>query len=282
MPKTIETIEIRHSHTHAVLFEHTCPVNTIRKTLELAVKDRIDLSHADLSRTSLYGADLDKIYAPYANFKFANLGAASICDAELSGADLCGAYMEFAELRRCNLKRVDLRLCDLKSTDFDQSKMLFANLNYAEFQDTSFHRACLIGANMRGINFCGVNLSGADLTDAVMDGAYMLHANIKDAIFQQTNRHHYAKDIAVNYRKTHFEIDGFEYQTEIICDQNSMVQSIVHECWYAGNRVQVMPVEFERQNIYKFLKREEFETFVQSVECFVGAIAAKNKQAETE
>jgi len=56
-----------------LLFEYECEENTIRKTVEEAVKRSANLSYADLS---------------YANLRYANLSSADLSSADLSSADL--------------------------------------------------------------------------------------------------------------------------------------------------------------------------------------------------
>ncbi len=69
-------IDIKHKTTSAVLFSATLDNNTVKKTLEIAVKEG-----ANLSGASLY----------YANLAYANLSGAKLTGAKLSGANLTGA-----------------------------------------------------------------------------------------------------------------------------------------------------------------------------------------------
>ena len=75
-------IQIKSRLTATVLFEHDCEGNSVRLTLELAIK-----SGADLSDASLSGADLSG----------ANLSGANLSRADLSGADLSGANLKNKE-----------------------------------------------------------------------------------------------------------------------------------------------------------------------------------------
>ena len=65
-------IQIRPQVDDTVLFEHSCENNSMRLTMELALKSGANLSGADLSYTSLFGANLSR-------------------------ADLSGAYLENSE-----------------------------------------------------------------------------------------------------------------------------------------------------------------------------------------
>ena len=65
--------EIKNRWTGSVLFEYEKEDNTLKDTVEQAVRARADLSEADLSRADLSRADLSR--------------------ADLSGANLLGAYI---------------------------------------------------------------------------------------------------------------------------------------------------------------------------------------------
>ena len=81
-------IEIKHWITGAVLFELEKEGNTIKKTVEQAVKEKAYLGGADLRGADLGGADLGG----------ADLGGAYLGGAYLRGADLGGAYLGGAYL----------------------------------------------------------------------------------------------------------------------------------------------------------------------------------------
>ena len=110
-------IQIKSRFTAAVLFEHDCENNSIRLTLELAIKSRADLSRADLSdaylsRANLSGANLSDAYLSGANLSGANLSRANLSDAYLSGANLSGA-----DLSRANLSDAYLSGANLKNKE---------------------------------------------------------------------------------------------------------------------------------------------------------------------
>jgi hypothetical protein len=67
-----------------VIFEYECKNNTIKKTVEKAVFDKISLGSADLRS---------------ANLSSANLRSADLRSADLSSADLCSANLSSANLR---------------------------------------------------------------------------------------------------------------------------------------------------------------------------------------
>ena len=104
-------IEIKCKYTDNVLFDYNCKDNTIKKTVENAVNESVNLQGADLRGVNLQGADLQ-------------------------GAYLQGAYLRSAYLRGAYLRSADLRgayLQDLKSVSISDhyllSQILFNNAN---------------------------------------------------------------------------------------------------------------------------------------------------------
>jgi len=100
-------IQIKYRFTAAVLFEHDTENNSIRLTLELAIKSGADLSGANLRGANLRGANLSG----------ADLRGADLSGADLRGADLRGANLSGADLRGADLIRADLSGAYLKNKE---------------------------------------------------------------------------------------------------------------------------------------------------------------------
>ena len=81
----------------SVLFSYESENNTIKKTVEEAIKQRANLSRANLLGADLLGADLLG-----ANLSGADLLGANLSGADLLGANLSGAYLSGADLRQAN------------------------------------------------------------------------------------------------------------------------------------------------------------------------------------
>ena len=96
-------IQIKSRFTAAVLFEHDCENNSIRITLELAIKSRANLIGANLIGANLIDANLSGADLSGAYLIGANLIGANLIDANLSGADLSGAYLSGANLSGADL-----------------------------------------------------------------------------------------------------------------------------------------------------------------------------------
>ena len=81
-------IEIKHRYNDSILFAHDCEENSLKITLQMALK----------ASANLYGADLGG-----ANLRGANLYGADLRGADLGGADLGGANLYSANLYGANL-----------------------------------------------------------------------------------------------------------------------------------------------------------------------------------
>ena len=104
-----------------LLFEYECKDNTIRKTVEKAVKKKADLSYANLS---------------YADLSRANLRCADLSYADLRCADLRSADLSYADLRSADLNCADLSSADLSSADLSCANLRSADLNCANLIDS--------------------------------------------------------------------------------------------------------------------------------------------------
>jgi len=95
-----------------ILFESE--YETVRKTLEKAVREGAHLYGADLYGANLSGAHLSGVnlsgaYLRHADLRRANLSGANLSGAHLRGANLYGADLCGADLRCANLYDADLR-----------------------------------------------------------------------------------------------------------------------------------------------------------------------------
>ena len=108
-------IEIKNKRTGLVLFEYEKENNTIKDTVEKAVKEGVNLKGANLERAYLRGAVLEGanleraylrgVYLEGANLKGAYLKGANLKGADLEGAGLEGAYL-YVQDSEINVKSV--------------------------------------------------------------------------------------------------------------------------------------------------------------------------------
>ncbi len=127
----------------SILFEFEAEENSLKITLQAAVKARANLDGADLRGADLYGANL---YG--ANLRSANLYGADLRSANLYGANLHGANLDGANLYGANLDGADLRSANLHGANLDGANLDGANL---------------YGANLRSANLYGEKLSKTPL-----------------------------------------------------------------------------------------------------------------------
>lgn len=111
MDKEIK-IKIKNRLTGSIIFEYSKKDNTIKDTLEEAIRRGAnlrgaDLRGADLLGAYLRGADLSDADLSDADLRDAYLIGADLRDANLHGADLRGAYLRDANLRGAYLRGAD-------------------------------------------------------------------------------------------------------------------------------------------------------------------------------
>ena len=140
----------------SVLFSYEKEDNTIKDTLEEAIKSGAYLGGANLRDANLGGA-----YLGGANLRDANLGGANLGDANLGGAYLGDAYLGGANLGDANLGGANLGGANLGGAYLGGAYLGGANLG----------DAYLGGANLGGANLRDANLRGAYLGDAYLGGA---------------------------------------------------------------------------------------------------------------
>ena len=96
-------IEIKNRFNGSVLFSHDCEENSLKITLEMAIKASADLRCANLRSADLRSANLRSANLSSADLRYANLSSADLRSANLSYANL-----SYADLRYANLSSADL------------------------------------------------------------------------------------------------------------------------------------------------------------------------------
>ena len=87
-----------------VLFALEKENNTIKDTLEEAVRNNVNLECANLRNADLINANLENANLEYVNLEYANLRNANLENANLYNADLRNANLENANLEYVNLE----------------------------------------------------------------------------------------------------------------------------------------------------------------------------------
>jgi hypothetical protein len=135
-------IEIKSRFGGKVLFAHEQEENSMKITLEAAVKVKADLRYADLRYADLRYVILSSV----------DLSGADLCFADLYGAILRGTILRCAILRGATLRGVDLSGADLCNT-------------------------ILCSAILSGTVLCGTILRGADLETATYGDGVIIGNN---------------------------------------------------------------------------------------------------------
>ena len=107
-----------------VLFEYEKENNTLKDTLEKAIKSGANLSGANLSGADLSWANLSGANLRWANLSEADLSWATLRWANLSGADLSWANLSGADLSGANLSEANLRWANLSGADLSDKEKI--------------------------------------------------------------------------------------------------------------------------------------------------------------
>ena len=111
--------EIKNRWTGSILFEYEKKDNTLKKTVEEAVRVGANLEGANLEGADLVGADLEGADLEGADLVGANLEGANLEGADLVGANLGGADLVGANLGGANLEGADLVGANLGGADLE-------------------------------------------------------------------------------------------------------------------------------------------------------------------
>jgi hypothetical protein len=121
-----------------LIFEYECENNTIRKTVEKAVFEKISLRLADLHSADLHSANLHLADLRSADLRLADLRSANLCSADLRSANLCSADLHSANLRLADLHSADLHSANLHSADLRSADLRLADLHSAKNKERAF------------------------------------------------------------------------------------------------------------------------------------------------
>ena len=138
------------------------------------IAEHADLTDADFSRATLYGA----------NLRDATLQNANLSGATLTGADLTGSRLGNADLRNSDLSFATLQAGQFAGAMLDAADLTQADLSEGHFAGAKLNAANLSGARIDGADFSGADLRGANLADVKgADSAWVdLQTNFTEAI----------------------------------------------------------------------------------------------------
>ena len=117
-------IQIKNKLTGSVIFEYESKNNSIKKTIEQAVKQEADLREANLQGADLWEANLQGVNLQGAYLRGADLRRADLREADLREADLRGANLQGAYLRRAeNIEKSFMPIYSKYSPVFHEGKI---------------------------------------------------------------------------------------------------------------------------------------------------------------
>ena len=107
-----------------VLFALEKENNTMKDTIEEAVRNNVNLEDVNLRNANLKNANLRNVNLRNANLEGANLEYANLEDVNLRNANLKNANLEYANLRNVNLEDVNLRNANLEGAENKETAIL--------------------------------------------------------------------------------------------------------------------------------------------------------------
>ncbi|MEJ0004416.1 MAG: pentapeptide repeat-containing protein [Pararobbsia sp.] len=186
-------IEIKHRWSLAVLFSHDVENNTMKLTLEAAVRAGSNLRGSNLRGSNLRGSDLrdsdlsDSDLSD-SDLSGSNLRGSDLSDSDLSGSDLRGSNLRGSNLRGSNLRGSNLRGSDLRDSDLSDSdlsdsdlsgsNLRGSDLSDSDLSDSDLSGSDLRGSDLRGSNLRGSNLRGSDLRDSDLSDSDLRGSNL--------------------------------------------------------------------------------------------------------
>ena len=218
-------IEIKNRWTGSVLFEYEKENNTIKDTVEKAVKGGADLEGAYLKG----GADLEGAYLKGADLAGADLEGACLKGACLKGANLAGAYLAGAYLGGAYLEGANLEGANLE------------------------------GADLKGTNLAGANLEGANLEEAYLKGANLEGANLEGACLEGTNlegAYLYVQDSEINVKSV---LENFAEKNKIKIKELYINRNIIPTRWNAFWKYGLIICDYE------VIKEEPLELTIEQI-----------------
>lgn len=153
----------------------------------------VTFTDADLSRSSIVGANLENADFTGATLYRADLTRAVLTEANFRGADLDDAILDGANLQGANLVSADFREIDFETNpnfrgaDLRSANFLRANLNGVDFSGARLEEANFNRAEMKAAIFTAADLNEADMRDADAQGARFDGADVSEMDFSESD-----------------------------------------------------------------------------------------------
>ena len=131
-------IEIKNRYTGSIIFEYTKENNTIKKTVEKAIEEKVNLSYSDLSYSNLRGSDLSYSDLSSSNLRGSDLRGSDLSSSNLIGSDLRGSNLRGSDLSGSNLRDSDLRGSNLRGSDLRGSDLSGSDLSGSNNKEKAY------------------------------------------------------------------------------------------------------------------------------------------------
>lgn len=105
-------IQIKNKTNNSIIFQHDEDNNTLKKTLELAVSQNVNLTNADLKFSDLQGATLSGGNFTSADFLYSNMKNCSLTNCNFSNVIFKFVNLNGADMSNSNRTNSEFEKCD--------------------------------------------------------------------------------------------------------------------------------------------------------------------------
>lgn len=147
----------------------------------------VNLSYANLERSSCQNCNFAGSNMREANFKGANLANASFFKASMNEIDLSSSNLSNAYLVNSDLFESKLLRANLSRADLQGSQLSYANLFEVNGKEASFEGALLTHSKLYGAILINSNFKGAQLENSDLEAASLINATMKNADLYEAN-----------------------------------------------------------------------------------------------
>ena len=136
-------IEIKHKFTGAVIFAYEKEKNTIKDTIEEAVRLNVSLAFSNLAYSYLEYSNFENANFENCNFEYCNLKNCNLQNCNFESANFKNASLQNADFENCNFKNANLKNASLENCNLESADLQNASLQNANFEYSNLEKANL-------------------------------------------------------------------------------------------------------------------------------------------
>ncbi len=178
----MSTVAIKDYRDGRVIYSST--ESNLSDAAKQAMKRKVDLSFADLSRVNLGEFESVAPVMKDARFQYAKFILSKFPGAKLQGAEGSYCYFSGADLTGADFSRSNYHNSSWLYAHFEDAHLQRANFSKSELSYTDFTNADLQNANFTGANLRYCKLSGGKLSGAILVDSQLNYATLEGVDFR--------------------------------------------------------------------------------------------------